>query len=301
MVLDANAVKAIELVAETTFGTFPTDPTMLGFGGYVDKATVKKSTKTDKFSYLKGTEGTNRSQATKTVKVGEAYAASIDLRQTGWDIWKYVLGGGTIATPAIGDTVEDLSFGTKIGSAEYETLTGFTPQKIECSIEPEKTAVSTVEFLGAAGGGIVASDYIGAGAHAADPSGAALEYDGLSAVTLDAAALSAADAKLEYIKLGCEYPISPVFDATSALPSRIGGWSRGQRNIYAEIGLSLDALTTINTDFLDGAAHTFEFTALAKTLTLSNMTWEGDFEQALDPEDLIAIPLKASNIDLVFT
>lgn len=301
MVLDANAIKSFELVAETEFGTFPTAPTMLGVGGYVDKATIKKTTKTDKFSYLKGTAGTNRSQATKTTKVGEAYAASIDIRQTGWDVWKYVLGGGTIATPAIGDVVEHLSLGTKIGSAEYETLTGFTPQKIECSIEPDKTAITTLDVLGAASSGILDADYIGAGAHAADPSGAALEYDGMSAVTLDSATLATANAKLEYLKFGCEYPIKPVPDVTSTLASRIGGWSRGQRNIYLELGLTLDALTTINTDFLDGAAHTLAFTALSKTLTFSNMTWEGDFDQALDPEDLIAIPLKSSNIDLVFS
>lgn len=301
MVLDANAVKAIELVAESSFGVFPTDPAMLGFGGYVDKAAVKKSTKTDKFSYLKASSSTNRSQSTKTVKAGEIYAATLDIRQTGWDIWKYVLGGGTIGVPAIGDNVEHLSLGTKVGSAEYETLTGFTPQKIECNIEPEKSVSTTLELLGAASSGILASDYIGAGSHAADPSGDVLDYDGLSAVTFDGASLPSADANLEYIKLGCEYPLKPVFNVASTLSSKIGAWNRGQRNIYVEIGMSLDALTTINTDFLDGSAHTFEFTALSQTLSVSNMVFEGDFEENLDPEDLIAISLKSSNVDLVFT
>ncbi|MCK5013783.1 MAG: hypothetical protein KAS66_08175 [Candidatus Omnitrophica bacterium] len=300
MVLDGSAEKSVELVAEATFGTFPTDPTMLGIGGYPVKVTNKKTVQIETFPYLKEVAGTNRSQSTKVAKVGEAYAVNIDMRPTGWDMWGYLL-GGTPAAPAISDTVAKLSMANKVGSAEYEKFTGGIVQKIECNIEPDKAADQSVDLLFVDSDGITGADYIGAGAHAAVASGSPLDAPGVTAVTYDSAALSAANAKLEYIKMAGEYPVNPVRDITASWASRIGGWARGQRNISLELGLTLDSMTTLQTDMFDGAAHTFEFTALGQTLTFSNIIWGGDWEQDLDPDDVIMMPLKSSNVDLVFS
>ena len=300
MVLDGAAEKSVELVVESVFGTFPTDPTMLGIGGYPVKVTNKKTVQIESFPYLKEVAGTNRSQSTKVAKVWEAYATNIEMRPTGWDMWAYLL-GGTTATPAISDTIANLSIGNKVGTAEYEKFSGGIVQKIECNIEPDKAASQTVDILFVESDGITGADYIGAGAHAAVASGAPLDAPGVTSVLYDAAALSTVDAKLEYIKLAAEYTITPVPDITTSWESRIGGWGRGQRNISLELGLTLDAMTDIQTDMFDGAAHTFAFTALGKTLSFSNIIWGGDWEQELDPDDMIAIPLKASFVDLVFS
>jgi len=300
MVLDGAAEKSFELVAETVFGTFPTDPTMLGIGGYPVKITNKKTVQIENFPYLKEVAGTNRSQSTKVAKVGEAYSTNIEMRPTGWDMWAYAL-GGTTATPAISDTIINLSMGNKVGAAEYEQFSGGIVQKIECNIEPDKAASQTVDILSVESDGITGADYIGAGAHAAVASGTPLDAPGITSVLYDAAALSTVDAKLEYIKLACEYPITPVPDITTSWASRIGGWGRGQRNISLELGLTLDAMTDLQTDMFDGAAHTFAFTALSKTLSFSNIMWGGDWEQELDPDDMIVMPLKANYVDLVFS
>lgn len=300
MVLDGSAEKSVELIEEAQFGVFPSDPTMLGIGGYPVKVTNKKTSVIDSFPYMKEVAGTNRAQATKVVQTGEAYAMNFEMRPTAWNMWAYLL-GGVVATPAISDTIKTLSVANKVGSAEYEEFTGGIVQKIECDIQPGKNAVQTVDMLFVDSDGITGSDYIGAGAHAAVASGATLEYDGVTSVLYDAAALSVANAQLEYIKFTGEYTIAPVPDITATAPSRIGQWSRGQRKISLELGLTLDSLTTMNTDMLDGAAHTFAFTALGKTLTFSNMTWGGDWEQELDPDDLVAMPLKAEFVDLVFS
>lgn len=300
MVLDGSAEKSIEIVEETVFGTFPTSPTMLGLGGYVTKVSNKNSVKTDRFGFLKEVAGTNRLQSTKVVKVGEAYGMSIELKPTDWAAWYYALGGGTVATPAIADTLIDFSIGQKLGSAEYEEFTGGIVQKIETTIEPEKTATTTIEAL-FVDNELSGSDYIGAGARAAAPSGDALDYEGVSAITYDAGTLDTAGAELEYIKFGCEYAVKPVMDMETTSGSKIGAWGRGQRNIYFEMGLTLNSLTTLKADMFDGAAHGFVFTGLSKTLTFSNLFWDGDWSEDLDPEDIIAMPLKASNCDLVFS
>lgn len=300
MVLDGAAEKSVELVVESVFGTFPTNPTMLGIGGYPVKVTNKKTVQIENFPYLKEVAGTNRSQSTKVAKVGEAYSTNIEMRPTGWDMWAYALGGVT-ATPAISDTIANLSIGNKVGSAEYEKFSGGIVQKIECNIEPDKAASQTVDILFVESDGITGADYIGTGAHAAVASGSPLDAPGVTSVLYDAAALSTVDAKLEYIKLACEYTVTPVPDITTSWDSRIGGWGRGQRNISLELGLTLDAMTDIQTDMFDGSAHTFAFTALGKTLTFSNIMWGGDWEQELDPDDMIAMPLKAGYVDLVFS
>jgi len=300
MVLDGSAEKSVELVEETDFGTFPTDPTMLGFGGYPTKVSNKNTVKTDRFGYLKAVEGTNRLQSTKVVKVGEAYGMSIELKPTDWAAWYYALGGGSVEVPAIGDTLIDFSVGQKIGAAEFEEFTGGIVQKIETTIEPDKTAITTLECL-FAGNELSGSDYIGAGAHASVASGEPLDYEGISSITYDSDTLDSAGAELEYIKFGCEYAVKPVMDMESTLGSKIGAWGRSQRNIYFEMGLTLNSLTTLKADMFDGAAHGFIFTGLTKTLTFSNLIWDGDWTEDLDPEDIIAMPLKASNCDLVFS
>lgn len=300
MVLDGSAEKSVELIEEVTFGTFPTDPTMLGIGGYPVKVTNKKTVRLENFPYLKEVAGTNRAQSTKVSKVGEAYGVNIEMKPTGWDIWSYLL-GGVVATPAISDTVKKISMGNKVGSAEYEKFTGGIVQKIECEIEHDKAATQTVDMLFVESDGITGADYIGTGAHAAVASGTPLDAPGVTSVLYDAAALSVVEAKLEYIKFSGEYTITPVPDITTSWDSRIGGWGRGQRNITLEIGLTLDALTDVQTDMFDGAAHTFAFTALGKTLSFSNLIWGGDWEQDLDPDDMVVMPLKASFADLVFS
>ena len=300
MVLDGSAEKSVEIVEETVFGTFPTNPTMLGIGGYPVKVTNKKTVQAEDFPYLKEVAGTNRAQSTKSAKVGEAYATTIEMRPTGWDVWAYLI-GGTIGTPAISDTVPKISMANKVGSAEYEKFTGGIVKKIECEIEPDKAATQTVETLFVESDGITGADYIGTGSHAAVASGAPLDAPGVTSVLYDSAALSTVDAKLEYIKLAAEYTVKAVPDISTTWASRIGGWGRGQRNISLEVGMTLDSMTDLQTDMFDGLTHTFAFTALGKTLSFSNIMWRGDWEQELDPEDMIAMPLQSSYVDLVFS
>lgn len=296
MVLDGSASKSIEMVAESTFNTFPTNPTMLGFGGYANPVSIKKTTVTDKFPYLKGATGTNKLQATKTQKVSEAFAIDVELRPTSWSILPYVLCAANATTYAIGDTVHDLAFGVKIGS-EYEKITGACLSKYEISMEEEKTAVAKLTAMAAATSGFSGTDYIGTGAHAADPSGAALKFGDLSSITYDSAALSTEDAHLDSVKFGIENKVTPIKDLSSTATSKIAAWGFGQRNISLELGLSLDAMD-LAADMLAGSAHTFAFTALSKTFTFSNIIWDGDFDQKLDADDILGMTLKASNVDL---
>lgn len=296
MVLDGSVAKSIEFVEESTFNSFPSNPTMLGFGGYANPVSIKKTTVTDKFPYLKGAGGSNRLQATKVEKVSEAFALDLELRPTDWSILPYVLKAVNSTTYAIGDTNYDLAFGVKIGS-EYEKITGGALQKYEISIEEEKTAVAKLSALAAATSGFSGTDYIGTGAHAADPSGDPLKFGDLSSILYDSAALSTENAHLDSLKFGIEYKVEPVRDLSASAESKIAAWSYGQRNISLELGLSIDAMD-LAADMLGGSAHTFAFTGLSKTFTFSNIIWDGDWDQKLDADDIIGMTLKASNVDL---
>ena len=298
MVLDASAIKAIEFVDEVTFNTFPTNPTMVGWGGYASPAVVKKTTVPDRFSYLKGVSGTNRLQATETVKVSEAIEIDIEVHPTDWTLLPRILKGATSTTYAIGDTNYDVSFGLKIGT-EFEKITGGAFKKFECTIEEDKTVIANVNALAAATSGFTTT-YIGTGAHAADPTGNALKFGDMSSITYDAAALSTQNAHLDMVKFGIDYEVKPVRDLESTAASKIGAWAFGQRNITLELGLSLDAMD-LAADMLAGAAHTFEYTLGAKTFSFSDVKWMGDFDENLDADDLLGMDLKAEFVSLAIT
>ena len=290
-ILDGHVEKAIEFVAEAAFNTFPTNPTMLGWGGYANPAKVKKTMVSEDFPYLKGAGATNQLQSVQTQKVSEAFEATIEIRPTAWTMLPYALCGATAATYAIGDTIHDVALGMKVND-QYETLNGGCFNKLECTIEEDKAAVETITGMFASSSGEGAVDYKGSGAHAADPSGTALTMNGVTSMLYDAAALSVVEAHVNSIKFGIEYPVTPIKDLASTATSKVAGWAFGPRNISLELGLSIDDMT-LGTQMLAGAAHTFAFTALSKTLTFSNVIWKGDWEKNLQKDDIVGMTLKA--------
>lgn len=296
MVLDGTATKSVEFVEEDEFGVFPTDPTMLGLGGYVHPASIKKTPVVENFPYLKSPDSDNRLQSMKTVKVSEAYEVELTYKPIDWSFLPYVLGADDPSTFSIGDNKYGIALGVVVGS-EYEKLLGGCISSFECTVEEEKTAECKVKMLFAGTSGVESSDYVGAGSHASDPTGDPLVWEDITGVQVDAADLSTLNASMESLKFGIEYDAKPVKDIGSTFASNIGGWSYGQRNIYSELGVSLDALD-LSAEVLDGADHTMSFTALSKTLTFSKMKFESDFEEELAADDVLGTTLKASYVDL---
>jgi hypothetical protein len=115
---------------------------------------------------------------------------------------------------------------------------------------------------------------------------------GVSSILYDAAALSTVNAHVDSIKFGIEYDAKPIKDLSGSATSKIAGWAFGPRNITLELGMSIDDMT-LGTQMLAGAAHTFAFTALSKTLTFSNVIWKGDWEKNLAKDDIVGMTLKA--------
>ena len=295
MVLDATAAKSIEFVDETTFGTFPTNPTMLGFGGYVTKASIKETTVTEKIPYLLDASGTNHLQATKTVKVSEAFEVSLEIHPTDWSMLPRALMAASSSTYAIGDTAYPISFGENVGG-EYQTITGGQISKYECTIEKDKTIVQTLTVPCIAVSGFTTT-YIGTGSYAAAPSGTALKYGDLSSITYDSSGVSSEEAFLDSVKWGIDYSLSPIADLSSSVNSNIGSWAASPRNIYLECEFTPEAMN-LAADMLGGTAHTLVFTVGGKTFTFSNIIWEGDWDQTLTKDDVLGMAFKASNVDL---
>jgi len=300
MVYDGSAKKVAEFIEESAFGTLPSDPDFENFGGYVSNATVKKTMVPVKIPYLKDDDDTNRLQSTKTQKVSEAYAATITMNPVDWSILPYILCGATATTYAIGDNVFDIALGVIVDD-QFESLGGGCFNKYECTIASESVAEATLEGMFAKSTAISASDYVtGTGTHADTPTGDAIKFGDLASILYDAATTSANGITIDSVGFGIEYAVDPVKDVGSANASNTAGWAYGQRNISLNLNLTLENMT-VAPDILDGADHTFAFTVGSKTLTFSSIMWEGDWDEALDPDDVIAMPLKATNVDLTIT
>lgn len=297
MVYDGSVKKVAEFIEEASFGTLPSDPDFVNFGGYVNNASVKKTMVPAKIPYLKDDDDTNRLQSTKTQKVSEAFAATVAMNPVDWSILPYILRGANATTYAIGDTPYDIAMGIIVDD-QYEQLGGGCWNKYECTIASESVAEATLEGMFAKSTGISGDDYVtGAGTHASTPTGDAIKFGDLATVLYDAATTSANGMTIDSVKFGIEYPVDPIKDVGSANNSNTAAWRFGQRNISLELNATLEDMT-VAPDILDGAAHTFSFAAGSKTLTFSNIMWEGDWEEELDPEDVIAMPLSATNVDL---
>lgn len=297
MVYDGSTKKVAEFIEEASFGTLPSDPDFLGFGGYVNNASIKKTMVPVKIPYLKDEDDTNRLQSTKTQKVSEAFAAVVTMNPIDWSMLPYILRGATASTYAIGDTPYDIALGVVVDD-QFEALGGGCWNKYECTIASEAVAEATLEGMFAKSTGISGTDYVtGVGTHADGPSGDAIKFGDLATVLYDAATTAVNAITIDSVKFGIEYSVDPVKDIGSANNSNTAGWAFGQRNISLELSMTLEDMT-VAPDILDGAAHTFSFAVGGKTLTFSNIMWEGDWEEELDPEDVIAMPLSATNVDL---
>jgi hypothetical protein len=297
MVYDGSVKKVAEFIEEATFGNLPSDPDFVNFGGYVNNASIKKTMVPVKIPYLKDDDDTNRLQSTKTQKVSEAFAAVVTMNPIDWSILPYVLRAANSTTYAIGDTVYDIALGVIVDD-QYEALGGGCWNKYECTIASESVAEATLEGMFAKTTGISGSDYVtGAGTHASTPTGDAIKFGDLATVLYDAATTTVNGITIDSVKFGIEYSAEPVKDVGSANASNTAGWKFGQRNISLELNMTLEDMT-VAPDILDGTGHTFSFAAGGKTLTFSNIMWEGDWEEELDPDDVIAMPLSATNVDL---
>ena len=296
MVLDSKDKKSVEFVAESIFSTTPTDPTMLGFGGYVSPVTIKKSVVSKKIPFLKGCGDSNRLQSTASQKVSEAFEVTIEMEMIDWSILPYLLCAANASTYAIGDTVHNISLATCVGD-EFEVLRGGVFSKIEVSMEKEETVNASLTALFAETSGILFTDFVGTGAHAASPSGAAMKFGDITTTLYDGAAPSAEEFYIEATKFGIEYPVNAVYDQNASNASKIGGWSLGQRNLYLELQATLGDLS-MSTEYLSGDKHTYGFTLGGKAFSFSDILWDGDFSQKLAADDVIAMPLSASNVGL---
>lgn len=296
MVLDSKDKKSVEFVAESIFGTTPTDPTMLGFGGYVSPVTVKKSVVTKKIPFLKGCGDTNRLQSTASQKVSEAFEVTIEMEMIDWSILPYLLCAANSSTYAIGDTVHNISLATCVGD-EFEVLRGGVFSKIDVMMEKEETVNASITALFAETSGVLASDFVGLGAHAASPSGEAMKFGDIKTTLYDGAAPKVEELYIEATKFGIEYPVNAVYDQNASNAAKIGGWSLGQRNITLELTATLGDLS-MSTEYLSGDKHTYGFTLGSKDFAFSDILWDGDFSQKLAADDVIAMPLTATNVGL---
>jgi len=294
--LDSRVRKSAEIVPETTFATLPSNPIMLGWGGYANPIVIKTTPTIEKNPYLKGVSSSNRMLSTKTDKISEAFSATVTAKPTSLAMLPFILGGSSHTDYTVGDNILSYSIGCAVND-EYEVFHGGSPSKVEYKFAGEAGGEMTAEFKLANMTAASDIDYIGTGSHAADPSGDILKMADISSVTYDNSAFSAVGVNMESITFGVEIPTDPVKNVGVGYNSNIGNWKLGQMNIYIEAEFTLDDLT-IGSHVRAGASHKLEFTLAGKTLTFSDLVWENEFEESFDPEDVLGSTFKASNLSL---
>lgn len=299
MVLDSSKLKYAEWLDEDMFGTMPANGAWNGFGGRIIDASFKGGAKIDEYSYLPGASDTDPLGSSDAEKVGEEMSVAVTLNPTDWSLLPVVLSADTLSSYVAGDTKNYISVGM-LADAEFAVMSGGVISNYQFSCNHGERAEVSVDIPGAKFSDWSGTDYIGTGSRTAIPSGI-LVWDDLSSITYDSGALSAEGLILDSLKFTIEQPVDEVGDLSSTLDSGIADWDYDIRKTSLELGVSLTDMT-IDTDIFAGAAHTFAFTAMSKTLTFSNVRWSNAPDRKLSAADKLGMTLTSSSVaQLVIT
>lgn len=291
-VLDARAVRWVEFIPEVTLGTTPSNPTMIPFPGDLVDFTIGGQAEFEEYPCLKGPTDTDPLSSGKATKTGESHKVSVTLKPSGLGMLPYALCGSTVSNYVPGITMLPISIGAKIGT-EYTLIKGCVLEKLSLDFKDQKSAAEmTLDFVGIDRTDWGA-DYIGAGSHASAPTAAPFTMSSLSSVLYDSASPSDADIMLESLKLEISNKIDPVNDVSSALPSKIGSWAYGLREIALDMGATCEGVS-VQDDVFGGSEHALAFSLGGKTFTISHIVWTNAPDIKGGPENLISMSLSCS-------
>jgi hypothetical protein len=264
-----------EFIEEATFGTTPTNPTMV-WPGLVTKATPVAKPKVESKFYLRSDASTlygaptsdGVSGARKHIKVGEDIGYDLEIvPQAGTlqTLLKYVH-GGTNATPMlVTDVLKSISIGEKTRSGDatniYRTFKGMTAREATLMV-PEDGAVSLkmgfdgIEYTASA------TDYIGSGWHAQESSAAALTSASIAQIgagqyiamrksaaspTAWSSSLNIADA-IKSLELRITNKLTRVKDLSNTTSTKTKAFVCNSRDYVVSLEISYDDIAASSTD-----------------------------------------------------
>jgi len=271
-IIDGRTVKFADWIDESTFGTTPTNPTMVAFPGELVNIEATSGPEIDSYPVLQGAAVTDPLSSGKTVKTGETHGIKITLRASALTWLPYALMAATTSTYAPGKVAHPISIGLKADS-EYCVYSGCVLQEAVWEFADMKTANTlTLTYMCQDKGDWSATDYIGTGSHGTPSSDDPYTMSSLSSVTYDGSAPSASNILLESLKFTISYDMEGVTDLSASAPSKIGDYAFMSRSLQLDMGMTMMAMSA-HDGLLAATDHTLVFTLDSKTFTFSAIKW----------------------------
>ena len=289
---NANMNGSVEYVAESSYATIPTDPTMEWIGA-VNKFSPKDKTKTASEKYLKDKEATNRAEAYIHAKTGE---------ELGFDLTYYpqaskfigLMEYATGSATGLVDNVNSFSVGLILNEtvSKYSTYEGCVIDSFTLNIPDDGYVSCDVSCTAADKSDWDTTSYIGTGTHASDPNETPLTSEDITSIQIDYGAgfVDVNDA-VNAITLKIENKIGYARDLASSNTGRIKGMALTGRDITVELDMDYDSFSMM-THIRSLTELKVKFVLGTKTFTVTGVKFP-EMPYEFSSEDLIGDKLSS--------
>lgn len=290
-VIDGRTPKWAEFVDESSFGTTPTNPTMVAFPGDLINIEATSGPEVESYNYLKGATDTDPLSSGKTEKTGETHVIKITVKASALTWLPYALMAANTTTYAAGKVEHPISIGL-VADDEYCVYKGCVLQEAVWDFPDMRSANTlTLSYMCQDKSDWSGTDYVGTGSHASAPSADPYTLEDLTSFEYDGAAPSSADLIVESFKMTLSYDMEGVTDLSETAPSKIGAFSFNSRSIVVETSATATAMGA-HDDLITGDDHTISFTCDTKVFTFSALKWTNNPTVGMGP---------ASRVGMTFT
>lgn len=281
-----TGTRSIEYVEEATYGTIPTNPTLLWLG-LVNPFTSPIKRTMEEVRYLSAAAATKTLHNVRNVQVGGELGASFTYKVQDWDLVKYITGSAT----GLADDIKSISLvqGIEIASAmKYIVYKGCVLSKWSLTLPKSGIATADVDVVIGDVADPSADDPAGiAGAHASEAAGNPFIWEDITDLKMDAndppttaIAHNVGDIKLEILN-DVELPK----DVDSTMWTDTGGYNVK----IASMSVSLE-LGWIDVSFFDlvkaSTKQNLKFTLGNKTFLVKGLIFP-EFNPEIKPDDLM--------------
>lgn len=289
--LDTRACRWCEYVDESTTGTFPTNPTMIGFPGIITEFEPTFDPVLDDYKALNGPTCTTPREHGRSDKVAEDLSFGVSFKPTAPTLIPYVLMGSTTTTYAIGTTPHYVSIGMYIGS-DYATMNGCLLEELQYKFSARtKDAEATAKFNPLNFSGWGATDYKGTGTHAAAVTDAPYNFGSISSITIESGTFEASNMILNSLAFGFKNDIEAIENVGGAFSSKNSIHSIGDLEKTLELGVTfLDA--EVYDVLRAGTAFDVGFTLGGKAFAYTDVEFDKLGSAKVTPADTLGATLK---------
>ena len=280
-----TGTRSIEYVEEATYGTQPTDPTLLWLG-LVNPFSPPIKRTMEEVRYLSAAGATKTLHNVRNVQVGGELGASFTYKVQDWDLVKYITGSAS----GLADDIKSISLvqGIEIASAmKYTVYKGCVLSKWSLTLPKSGIATADVDVVIGDVADPSAVDPAGLGTHASEVAGNPFIWEDITDLKMDAndPPTTAIAHNVGDIKLEITNDVELPKDVDSTMWTDTGGYNVK----IASMSVSLE-LGWIDMSFFDlvkaSTKQNLKFTLGGKTFSVKGLIFP-EFNPEIKPDDLM--------------